>query len=790
MARSVTFNGITRFRPGGITRINAEALNQIGVTAGGVLGLVGEADGGAPGSEVGLVSLRDPAEATSLFRSGPIVDAIKLAFQSSGDPLIPGGAAEVVVYKTNASTRSSVQLPSFNENLFATTATAGATTTVIPVAATLVASALVGRWAEIAVPALPGSPTFLRQIASNTGGAGTSSITISPALPQAPAATNTVNIRATLIELTSRDHGQHTSSIDATVDYNPTDESYQVITEFEGEQQISPTLGGRLRNYLHVVYRGGPTSATTAVVSGSTASVINVTPASLVAAAHANRTVVVRDASGNVKAISKINTNGTGDITLDVNLTAAPISGDLIEILGVTSALGQFNGSNGVATSFTTTITGVVGDNLNISIPVGLTVRQLANLINTNTNYLATIPSQINGDVELATQFDFGNPLVVNSTSINMQTSFSGTVATTGFRQDIKEIVAWINNTAEYLTAVRFTADALDGSDGNTVDYPGTTGDPLPWTFRLAGGTRGISSNSDFQSGFDAMLLRVVDEVVPLIDQDLVNEGYSSTATWAAVSAQLVDHVTAARGAAGLERGGWLGFRGTKEQIIQAANGVNDADIALVAQNPTVVGATGDLVQKGPRELAVMGASMRLGVNEVGEPLTNKFLRASAMAQDPSWDPSSVTDSGDFILNGVMFAETLPGRGTRWVRDMTTWVKDDNLAFSEGSVRDVVRYVAYNLRTTIESRFTGRKATPATVASVKDTASALLETFRSANIIVDSTDPATGTTIRAYHSLKVFSSGDIIRLNVGIFPVPGINFELIDIYLSLPTQSA
>jgi len=781
MSRSVTFNGITRFRPGGITRINAEALNQIGVTAGGVLGLIGESDGGAPGSTSGLIALRDPSRATDLFRSGPLVDAIKLAFQSSGDPLIPGGAAQVVVYKTNASTRSAVHLPSLTTQLVSTTAIAGSTTTVVNVAAVLTAGALVDRWVRVEIAALPGAPTFLRRITAN--GAGT--ITVTPALPQAPALADIVLVHSTLIQVRSRDYGAHTASIDVTTDYNPSDESYQVVTNFEGEQQISPTLGGQLRNYLHVVYRGGPLADSTLVTASSTTTLVNVTAASLVAAAHVNQTFVLKDAGGNLKAISRITTNGISDITLAVALTAAPVVGDIVEILAVTNAVGQFAGASGVATSFNTTITGVVGDDLTIAIPQGMTVRQLANTINVNTNYLATVPPAINGDVEVAQQFDFGS-----GTAVNLQRSFSGTVSTTGFRQDIQEIVSWLNETAQYLTATRYTVDIADGSDGNVADYPGSTGDALPWAFQLYGGTRGISTNSSFQDGFDTMLLRVVDEVIPLIDQDLVNEGFSSTATWAAVSAQLVDHVTAARGAAGLERGGWLGFRGTKTAIISAANVVNDADIALVAQSPTVVGATGDLVQKGPRELAVMGASIRLGVNEIGEPLTNKFLRVSSLTQDLSWNPADVTDSGDFIQNGVMFAETVPGQGTKWVRDMTTWVRDDNLAYSEGSVRDVVRFVAYGLRTTIDRRFTGRKATPATIASVKDTASALLETYRQDNIIVDSTDPATGATVRAYYGLKVFSSGDILRLTVGIFPVPGINFELLDIFLSLPTQSA
>ena len=93
MARSVTFNGITRFTPGGITRINAAALNQVVLSANSIVGIIGESEGGAPGATGGLVSLFDPARAADLFRSGPIVDALGLVFQSSNDPDVPGGAS-------------------------------------------------------------------------------------------------------------------------------------------------------------------------------------------------------------------------------------------------------------------------------------------------------------------------------------------------------------------------------------------------------------------------------------------------------------------------------------------------------------------------------------------------------------------------------------------------------------------------------------------------------------------------------------------------------------------------
>src|SRR5690606_28429520 len=257
------------------------------------------------------------------------------------------------------------RIPSDTVNVVSTTvAGTTSTTTNIEVSATLETDALVGRWAEIEISSLPGSPTFLRRIVENA----THHFTISPALPAAPTAGDAVNIRADILVLRSRDYGAHTTGVSVTLDYEPFDGSYQVISHFEGEEQISPSLGGESRNYLHVLYRGGPVAASESVEAGSTTSQINVTPSSLVAGAHADQTLVLMDSSGNVKAVTKVTNNTDSSISLAVDLAAAPVVGDLVELRDVTDATGEFKGAHGKATSFTTTIVGVVGDNLDILI--------------------------------------------------------------------------------------------------------------------------------------------------------------------------------------------------------------------------------------------------------------------------------------------------------------------------------------------------------------------------------------------------------------------------------------
>ncbi len=788
MSRSVTFNGITRFRPGGITKINADALNQVGISAASVVGLIGESDGGIPGSVSGLVSLRDPSQAALLFRSGPLVDAIRLAFQSSGDEAIPGGAAEVVIYKVNESEQSYIHVPDPGTYIVADTAAGtGTTATFNLVTGGLVVNAHVDRWVDVTFSTLPGTPTVRRRITANTA----TSLTVTPALPAVPVVTDVVHILPTLFVATSVDYGAHTEGLSIDLTRNDTTGTYQATVSFEGVDQVSSSLGGN--NFLQLYYRGGPPDLATKTIltpGTITATTFDITGGGLVVNDHADMSVVVTNpATGNFEQ-HRIDSNTATVITLEApgfsadflaEIQAATLSTVTVEIKNVTAATAQVTGASGVATALVSTITGVTGDNLNLAIGATETVKALVDRINQNTSYFAVVPDGVNGQTALASQFDFG------VTAINIQKSVEVNGGL-GFKQDLAQVIAWFNDFSESISAVRHTAAT---NDGRFLPQTASATDVLfVDPFVLVGGSRGSSTNSGWQTAFDEMLLRQVDNIIPLIDEDLSAEGAGSTATWSSVKAQLVDHVTTARGAAGLERAGYIGFVGTKSELIAAANSVNDTDVQIVSQNPTVLNASGSLVEQSPRQLAVMAASMRSGVQEVGEPLTFKYLRVSGLTQDASWDPRDLTDSADLIKAGVLFAEVVPGQGTRWVRDLTTWVKDDNLAYSEGSVRSVVRTVAYQLRTLLENRFTGKKATPATINAVKDTAATLLEGFRAANVIVDSTDPTTGATIRAWHNLKVYTSGDVLKLNVGIFPVPGINFQLTEIFLQLPTQAA
>jgi hypothetical protein len=849
MARSVTFNGITRFTPGGITKINAAGLSQVLLSDNSIVGLVGECEGGAPGSTAGLVTLFDPARASELFKSGDVVDALGLAFQSSNDPDVPGGASRVLVYKTNESLASSVNLPAdpsadltngsaatggdattlidstlvgvtiddqFNGRwividpanatltearlvtdydassgtfTFATVTTvpaaqdyvvlaaelvdvvdAAATTTTIPLLdqTTMTVDEHAGRWVVVHDDTVTPA-TVLRQIVSNTA----SILTVTPAMAAAPVTlTAYVEILGNSVDLTSKDWGAHTNGITVDVATGTAAGTKVVTVTFEGEEEVSTDLGGNIQ--MKVFFNNSPETTGDTVLGDGTELVPNTTTSiELTTGSHTPSEFVGMQVL--INGEYTIVTANTADVlTLSPALSEVPGDGDAVSISAVLTL--DVQGSAGNATGLTTTGT---GDNLDITFTTGQTLRELLDAINANPSYEATAGQAVNVDTTLVADFDFG-PFV----TVNIGASLD--LAEEGTTRNVMAIVDYLNDFSTYVRAVR-SADT--GSFVSGCCPPADIGEPL----YLTGGSRGVSTNTEFQAGLDELLKVRCNSVVPLIDEDLSAEGLGSSATVASVAAQLADHVATARGTgqdkAG-ERGGFQGFVGTKDQVIAQANSLNDMDVALVAQNPTVLNAAGSLEEFGPRMLAVMAASMRSGVQEVAEPLTHKLVRSSGMTQDATWDPGDLTDANEMIINGVLFTETIDGVGTRWVRDLTTWVADDNLAYSEGSIRDAVRFVAYGLRTTLVERFTGKKAAPSTIANVKDAAATFLELTRQDDIIVDSTDPTTGSTIKAYHNLKVTSSGDTVRINVGIFPVPGINFQLTDIYLQLPTQSS
>ena len=104
-----TFNGKTIIKPGAYTKIVVENLSGFPLQASGVVAIVGEAKGGEP-HVIDILSKEGIQEAKARYKSGPIADALELLANPSKDSRIVNGASQIVVYKTNPSTQSQLNL--------------------------------------------------------------------------------------------------------------------------------------------------------------------------------------------------------------------------------------------------------------------------------------------------------------------------------------------------------------------------------------------------------------------------------------------------------------------------------------------------------------------------------------------------------------------------------------------------------------------------------------------------------------------------------------------------------
>lgn len=112
MAISRSFNGATIYKPGAYSRTKVNLSGGFPIAATGVVAIIGEATGGAPGSSDGVQTFtsEDIAALITKYKSGPIVDAARILISPARDPRVANGASMIKVYKTNASTAATLAL--------------------------------------------------------------------------------------------------------------------------------------------------------------------------------------------------------------------------------------------------------------------------------------------------------------------------------------------------------------------------------------------------------------------------------------------------------------------------------------------------------------------------------------------------------------------------------------------------------------------------------------------------------------------------------------------------------
>lgn len=105
MTTQVLFNGQTIVRPGAYTQIDASQFQSTVLQGLGIVGLIGEADQGPPRVPLSFLTSIDVRKT---YVSGDLVEAAAMVADPSNDQRVPTGAQQIVCYKVNNSTRSTL----------------------------------------------------------------------------------------------------------------------------------------------------------------------------------------------------------------------------------------------------------------------------------------------------------------------------------------------------------------------------------------------------------------------------------------------------------------------------------------------------------------------------------------------------------------------------------------------------------------------------------------------------------------------------------------------------------
>lgn len=329
-------------------------------------------------------------------------------------------------------------------------------------------------------------------------------------------------------------------------------------------------------------------------------------------------------------------------------------------------------------------------------------------------------------------------------------------------RRAQQELLDIINTESQLITATML-ADT-EGLPANTSAF-------------LAGGSRGASTNTNFQSGFDTLLALRSNTIVPLVSRDsadlipLGETDPTSTFTVGAVNSQAVQHcIIASNTKNRSERNCYVSIKDDFDTSMQAARDTAHERASMLFQDVEVLNAQGEQLFLDPWAASCIVAGIQSGT-DVGTPATFKGINASGIRHE---DYNSKTQVDLAIDAGLLPLEQRDTGGFRVVVHNTTYGLDPNFVFNRVSVLEAADYVAYNMRQQLEAIFVGDKVRTGSAVAIKNTIISIMSTFLREEIIVgDDTNEGLG-----WKDLLVNINGNTAFVDITITPVQGIDFIL------------
>jgi len=321
---------------------------------------------------------------------------------------------------------------------------------------------------------------------------------------------------------------------------------------------------------------------------------------------------------------------------------------------------------------------------------------------------------------------------------------------------DLWAVKNWFNQNSQYVGA-SYSVGATGGAPSNTAS-------PV----FLSGGSEGTASFSDWQRGLNLLKKARVNSVVVLTPDPAVHAAQDA-------------HCAYMGGIGRSERDAFVGIMNagmtdvaTKDEAKAQIIDLNSRHTRAVAQAIERYNTAGERQEFTPPFYAAITAGMQAG-SPVGTPLTHKYVNVLSIRQHSSWNP---TDDADEMINaGLSFLENVESVGRRIVRNVTTHLSSNNIAFVEGSVNQAVNFATFNFRTNMEASV-GKKGFAGTINAAKGVAVGTMGLLVDATILV------------TWRSLAIELVVDVLEVSVEMAPVLPINFVANTIHLVTVRQSA
>ncbi|HLD91712.1 MAG TPA: hypothetical protein VI911_11995 [Patescibacteria group bacterium] len=412
------------------------------------------------------------------------------------------------------------------------------------------------------------------------------------------------------------------------------------------------------------------------------------------------------------------------------------------------------------STNLTTTVVGGAGANLNIILSQFNTIKDLADFINSQTDYTASV-------VESSTQ---------KSPSALDQVSAVGICGDEAGR--IKRALYNFESKVGESSVLDFVAIAVKGLPlkKSSVSY-------------LEDGEKGATSASNIVSAIADLEGIKANFVIPLFSRDASDDiadgltDSASTYSIDAINALVKSHVLKmSTPKIKKYRQAFLSFWGSYADAKAKSSSLAHYRAAVCMQKTSQVNSFGTVVSYLPWHTACIAAGMQAG--GFYKAIVNKFANVISFEDPTGFDSGNPSDLEDALDAGLLVLEKAVV-GNKFVSDQTTYGVDTNFVYNSIQAVYAADLVSLDLVESFGAAFVGQSLADVDAATGLSFLAYKMDSYKKQKLIAASSDAPLG-----FKNAKVESVGPILRVSVEIKLATAIYFIPINLDISQISSSA